>query len=387
MKLEIYDYVIVGGGMSGLSLAKEMILAGLTKEKKLLVIEKRDKYERDKIWSFWNIDQSNYQKVTLKTWGSFSLSYHDEEIIIDNTYNYVSVDSKLFYSEIIDKINSDKNSTIMMNSRVKHIHYNDNVISIELSNQIHIKTKYLFDSSYEINSINLGPYDLYQHFKGIEIEIKNDKFDPEKFNLMDFNSPQKDGLHFMYILPLSKRKALIEATWFSKQVLSNERYQSYIDNYLEKIGITKYDIHYEEIGVIPMFVSSLNHSPKLNNLIYIGTKGGLTRSSTGYTFLNSQNHAKNIVNSLKYKKESSIHVIPKRSRFMDEIFLRVLSKYPHLGPKIFIELFKRNSSNTIIHFLSGTSSIKEDLRIMIKIPHILYFVKEAILQLFKKLIY
>ena len=55
MQIEIYDYVIVGGGMSGLSLAKEMILAGLTKEKKLLVIEKRDKYERAKIWSFWNM--------------------------------------------------------------------------------------------------------------------------------------------------------------------------------------------------------------------------------------------------------------------------------------------------------------------------------------------
>ena len=40
---------------------------------------------------------------------------------------------------------------------------------------------------------------------------------------------------------------------------------------------------------------------------------------------------------------------------MDTILLRILSKYPHLGPTIFVELFRRNKSKRVIHFLSGTT--------------------------------
>ncbi len=68
-----------------------------------------------------------------------------------------------------------------------------------------IKAKYVFDSSYDIKSQELGPYDLYQHFKGVEIETSKDQFNPDKFTLMDFNTSQND-LHFIYILPLSKTK-------------------------------------------------------------------------------------------------------------------------------------------------------------------------------------
>ena len=71
MSIEYYDFVIIGGGMSGLSLTKEIISSGLTKNKKLLIIEKRDNYYRDKIWSFWNIMDSNYQKIKFNSWSSF----------------------------------------------------------------------------------------------------------------------------------------------------------------------------------------------------------------------------------------------------------------------------------------------------------------------------
>lgn len=71
---------------------------------------------------------------------------------------------------------------------------------------------------------------------------------------------------------------------------------------------------------------------------------------------------------------------------MDTILLRILSKYPHLGPTIFVELFRRNKPKRVIHFLSGTSSMLEDLQIMLKIPHILYFTKEAINEIFQRIL-
>jgi len=386
MSIENYEFVIIGGGMSGLSLTKEIISSGLTKNKKLLIIEKRDNYYRDKIWSFWNIMDSNYEKIKFNSWSSFSISNIAKSLSLEDTYDYISIDSKLFYSEILDMIENDDNSMMMLNTSVNAITQDDLSISIELSNGSTIMTKYVFDSSYDIKSHELGPYDLYQHFKGVEIETSKDQFNPDKFTLMDFNTSQKDGLHFIYILPLSKTKALVEATWFSKNVLSDDIYQSYIDNYLEFLDIHDYNTVYEEFGVIPMFITSSNSNKHTNNIFNIGTKGGLTRSSTGYTFLNSQIHSKHIVSSLLDKNKITTNIITKRSKFMDTILLRILSKYPHLGPTIFVELFRRNKSKRVIHFLSGTSSMLEDLQIMLKIPHILYFTKEAIIEIFQRIL-
>ena len=83
--------------MSGLSLTKEIISSGLTKNKKLLIIEKRDNYYRDKIWSFWNIMDSNYEKIKLNSWSSFSISNIAKSLSFEDTYDYISIDSKLFY--------------------------------------------------------------------------------------------------------------------------------------------------------------------------------------------------------------------------------------------------------------------------------------------------
>ena len=217
MSIEYYDFVIIGGGMSGLSLTKEIISSGLTKNKKLLIIEKRDNYYRDKIWSFWNIMDSNYEKIKFNSWSSFSISNIAKSLSLEDTYDYISIDSNLFYLEILDMIENDDNSMMLLNTKVNIINQDDLSTSIELSNGSMIKAKYVFDSSYDIKSQELGPYDLYQHFKGVEIETSKDLFNPNKFTLMDFNTSQKDGLHFIYILPLSKTKALVEATWFSKK--------------------------------------------------------------------------------------------------------------------------------------------------------------------------
>ena len=386
MSIEYYDFVIIGGGMSGLSLTKEIISSGLTKNKKLLIIEKRDNYYRDKIWSFWNIMDFNYEKIKFNSWSSFSISNIAKSLSLEDTYDYISIDSNLFYLEILDMIENDDNSMMLLNTKVNIINQDDLSTSIELSNGSMIKAKYVFDSSYDIKSQELGPYDLYQHFKGVEIETSKDLFNPNKFTLMDFNTSQKDGLHFIYILPLSKTKALVEATWFSKNILSDDIYQSYIDNYLEYLGIYDYNTVYEEFGVIPMFITSSNSNKHTDNIFNIGTKGGLTRSSTGYTFLNSQIHSRHIVSSLLNKNKITTNIITKRSRFMDTILLRILSKYPHLGPTIFVELFRRNKPKRVIHFLSGTSSMLEDLQIMLKIPHILYFTKEAINEIFQRIL-
>ena len=135
-------------------------------------------------------------------------------------------------------------------------------------------------------------------------------FNEETVNLMDFNCEQRGSVHFFYVLPFSKNKAMIETTWLSKEDLSLKDYEAQIKNYINHLGIKNYKITFKEEGAIPLFYPIYK---KEKNKINIGTAGGMTRLSTGYTFLNIQEHSKyirknieNIENQKKTKKGNII---------------------------------------------------------------------------------
>ena len=183
---------------------------------------------------------------------------------------------------------------------------------------------------------------------------------------MDFNCDQKDSVHFFYTLPFTKNKALIETTWLSR--LDNDELKNYdfqIEKYIkETLGIQKYKTNFKENGAIPLFYSgSTNEINRMN----IGSAGCMTRLSTGYTFLNIQEHSKYIRKNIEKIVNTKIYTIGKKYEFLDNIFLKVLKKYPEKMPDIFLKMFK-SKANTVIKFLSNKSNILEDLLIISKMP-------------------
>ena len=69
-----FDYVIVGGGCAGLSLAYELDIKHKLKSKTLAVIENRDDYKRDKTWSFWKVFNHNFEDCVIKSWNNFTVN-------------------------------------------------------------------------------------------------------------------------------------------------------------------------------------------------------------------------------------------------------------------------------------------------------------------------
>ena len=183
---------------------------------------------------------------------------------------------------------------------------------------------------------------------------------------MDFDCDQKNSVHFFYTLPFSKTKALIETTWISD--LNNTSLNDYdiqLNDYIEnKLKIKNYKINYKETGAIPLFHP--NNIKKLNQ-IEIGTAGGMTRLSTGYTFLNIQEQSKYIRKNIENIKNTKIFSIEKKYQFLDNIFLKVLKKNPERMAQIFYKMFN-SSPNTVINFLSNKSNILEDISIISKMP-------------------
>jgi lycopene beta-cyclase len=342
-----FDYVIIGGGCAGLSLAYELEINKKLDNKTLAIIEPRSEYKRDKTWSFWRVIEHNFDDCVMKSWNNFSInsSSESQELKTEN-FPYQSINSDLFYKKI--------NITLLKNKNIKFF---KNISEINTNNS------FIFNS---VPELTLDKSKLWQHFRGIEIEVEKDIFDDEIINLMDFNCDQKDNVHFFYTLPFTKNKALIETTWlseFDNELLKD--YDSQIEKYIkESLGIQKYKINFKEKGAIPLFYPS---STKEINKINIGSAGCMTRLSTGYTFLNIQEHSKYIRKNIDNIVNAKTYTIGKKYEFLDSIFLKVLRKYPERMPGIFLIMFK-SKANTIVKFLSNKSNILEDLSIILKMP-------------------
>ena len=342
-----FDYVIIGGGCAGLSLAFELEIHNKLENKTLAIIEPRSEYKKDKTWSFWKIFPHNFEDCVKKSWENFSINIPNKFAHLKcNDFPYQTIDSGLFYEKI--------------NRKLKE---NSNIIFFKNINNINLNNSFIFNS---LPTLNSDENNLWQHFSGIEIETKNNFFDEDIFNLMDFDCEQKDSVHFFYTLPFEKNKALVETTWLSKINNSSiKNYEVQIKNYIENhLNIKNYKINYKEEGAIPLFYPS-NTGEK--NKINIGTAGGMTRLSTGYTFLNIQEHSKYIRENIENISKAKIFKIKKKYHFLDKIFLRVLKKHPEKMPSIFFRMFN-GSSKIIIKFLSNKSNFIEDLLIIFKMP-------------------
>ena len=347
-----FDYIIIGGGCAGLSLAYELEINDKLKEKTLAIVETREEYKRDKTWSFWKVFNHNFDDCVIKSWNNFTINSPDSSHELTNEkFPYQSIDSGKFYKKINSKLSTNSNINFFKNLR-----------------EINSENSIIFNSVHEKE---LDKSKLWQHFQGIEIETPKNIFDEEIINLMDFNCDQRNDVHFFYTLPFSKNKALIETTWLSDlEDQSLMDYDLQLENYIKNnLGIKNYKINFTEKGAIPLFYPSFK---KENKIINIGSVGGMTRLSTGYTFLNIQEHSKYIVKNIENIDKLKIFKLGKKYQFLDKVFLRVLERHPEKMPKIFFNMFK-TSSNTIIKFLSNKSNIFEDINIISKMPKLIFF--------------
>tara|TARA_B100000683_G_scaffold209961_1_gene204414 strand:- start:289 stop:1353 length:1065 start_codon:yes stop_codon:yes gene_type:complete len=351
-----FDYIIIGGGCAGLSLAYELEINDKLKNKSLAIIEPREEYERDKTWSFWKVFPHNFDDCIKKSWNNFSINIPNDTKFIDCKLTpYQSIDSGKFYHKVLSKLKLNEN-----------IKFFKSINDIELSNSI------IFNS---VPNFENKPNELWQHFCGVEIETEKDFFDEQIFNLMDFECDQRNEVHFFYTLPFTKKNALIETTWISN--LSNETIKDYnnqIDQYLKNnLNVKNYKINFKEEGSIPLF--RIKNLKKLNE-IYIGSAGDMTRLSTGYTFLNIQEHSKYIAENIENISNAELFKIKKKYDFLDNIFLKVLRNNSSDMGEIFFKMFN-SSPKTAINFLSNKSNFFEDLEIILKMPKWKFF-KEII---------
>lgn len=370
--MERFDYIICGGGASGLLLSNALLSDKHFNDKKILIIEKDSKTDNDKTFGFWNDKESVLDNIVFKEWeyAEFRDSNSHNSFLL-SPYKYKMIKSNEFYLYIGDKISKASNFTYL-NSTVNEIDQVNNKVK---TNDGEFSSSIIFSSIY--NEVSFKKYPLLkQHFIGWTIETKNESFDDNKITFMDFSVDQKDEIRFMYILPFSKNKALIEYTLFSGDIISDDEYEKEIKAYLKKRNILNYSIVEKEKGMIPMTCYPFFEN-NTDTYFQIGTAGGWSKPSTGYTIKNSIEKIDIIINSLKQNKPLSKIRFKNRFWYYDLLFLDVLIASKGKGSQVFSDLFKNNDPIKIFKFLDEKTSVMEELSIFLSVD-IKTFVKSLI---------
>ena len=193
---------------------------------------------------------------------------------------------------------------------------------------------------------------------------------------MDFSIPQNGNCRFMYVLPTSPTEALLEYTLFSEDLLPKTTYEEAIKDYLDNLGVKSYQIVDQEQGSIPMttYDFTKHNSP---HILHIGTAGGWTKASTGYTFKHTVKKSAALIGFLKSGQDPKTYSIKNRWTFYDAVLLEVLSKHNELGAEIFTRMFEKGRVDNIFRFLDEESSFKDELSVILSTPKV-PFIKAAL---------
>jgi lycopene beta-cyclase len=222
---------------------------------------------------------------------------------------------------------------------------------------------------------------LQQHFVGWFIKTETPVFNPELATFMDFSVEQKGNTRFMYILPTSPTEALLEYTLFSKELLSKDEYEAEIEKYLQQLGITHYTIVEKEMGTIPMTSYPFwKHNTK--NVINIGTAGGWTKASTGFTFKNADKKSSELVSFMETHTDGRMFHSKTKFWWYDLLLLDILDQKNETGSAIFSALFEKGNAPLILKFLDEETSFWEDLQVIWKCPKSI-FIQALIGRLFR----
>lgn len=367
-----YDYIFTGAGLSALMTVYKMVQSGKFKDTSILLLDENPKKTNDRTWCFWKTKDSIWEQSISKKWDTALFANENFRRDLDlKPYHYNMVKGLDFYNQVFDLLSKQHNITFV-NQKVLEIEESETIILVQTENESFSCSK-LFNSIYnkhKAESQTQYPV-LQQHFIGWFIKSKAAVFNSEQATFMDFSVKQKGNTRFMYVLPTSKTEALLEYTLFSHQHLKKEEYESEIQDYIQKLGITDYEIVEKEQGSIPMTCYPF-WKANTKNVLNIGTSGGWTKASTGYTFKNSDKKSSELVAFLQ--KETDLTKYHKKTKFWfyDLLLLDILDRRNELGSYIFSSMFQKGKPSLIFKFLDEETSFMEDIKVILKCPQMLF---------------
>lgn len=350
--------------MAGLSLLHRALQQGLWHNKRILLTDAHFPTSNHKTWCFWQKGESPFEAVVHRTWKTMYVFAPNGEALLLNTgdYSYKMIRSEDFYAHTHQSIRQHA-----------QVHWLEKPWTHAELADAAAKGATVFSSIFEKPTLKKGEHYFLQHFKGWIIRAKQPVMPADEMYLMDFRTSQEHGTAFVYTLPLDEHRVFVEYTLFTETMLSDAQYDEGLRRYVhEVLGLSDYEIEDTEFGVIPM--TDHRFQRVVDGVVRIGTAGGDTRASTGYTFTNTQRTIGRMLARMQQGK-APVPLNDHAAKFLiyDKTILEVLQRGELDGAEIFARMFRKLPADLVLQFLDGETHLLQDLRIMssVQIGHFL----------------
>ena len=362
------DIIIAGAGAAGLHLAWYLKRAGLA-GRRVLLIDRDRKEANDRTWCFWERGENPLEAHLYRRWTDLQFkSPRWSGRLALGGYVYKMMRGSDFYAAMRADFEGEPGIEWRLGDIASVADAANGGAEVRLADGAIVRAPLVFSSLRGPEPTPApGRVSLLQHFVGWVIRVEHPVFDPGQATLMDFNVPQDGETRFVYVLPLDERTALVEFTVFSPAILPREVYARGLETYIRSnLGDPAYAIAHQEFGVIPMTDTPFAAASAGGGVINIGTAGGATKPSTGYTFKRIQAQTARIAANVGAGRAplAGARTGSGRYGFFDRVLLNVLARGRRAGADVFTDMFSRVDASTVFDFLDETSTLAQDAQVL-----------------------
>jgi lycopene beta-cyclase len=360
-----HDIILIGGGCSSIQWLELYRSRYPESEKRILVIDKNST-PPNRTWCFWEEEPHFFSDLVSHRWANVRFASGYGEVVQNIsplTYQYISGSS--FFDRGYTRIKKERRTEFVV-AEVEDTRLQGDVTEVRTTNGVYSAPQ-VYSSIPDFTRLKAALTQdsrdsLWQHFRGWFVTADAGTFDPDTVTLMDFRTEQTGGAVFLYVLPFSDRKALVECTVFGSRLWENSDYDARIEEYINRYLTSSYRVTHAEQGKIPMTLTDFTDFA-FEGTQSIGTAAGSVKPSTGYMFRRSLRTIENLLEGNNPRKTEP------RFAFYDALLLGIIREEPHRIAGIMHCLFSRNDFRQVFRFLSEETSLKEDFRMFSTLPY------------------
>ncbi|MCG6118585.1 MAG: lycopene cyclase family protein [Aquimonas sp.] len=359
------DLLILGGGLAGLSLASALARRGY--QGRVQVLEPRTAYEDDRSWAFWARDGHLQAEEAEQHWRSWQVGVVDRspKQCAAPGWRYCYVRSARVYAAAQRQIEASDRITLRLGCPATGLHAVGDALRVDTAEGPLFATQVV--DTRPPSAERRARSGLLQVFAGRELESERDLFAADSVELMTDLRCDAQGLVFSYVLPLSPRRALVEATRFATTPLPQSVLETDLDALIAARGWTSASTLRREYAVLPMGLPDPAALPV--GAVRAGVAAGGLRAASGYGFLRIRSWAERCAIAITSDGSAVGHPPePPLRRWMDALFLQVLRREPERAPELFLRLASRVRGGAFVRFMSDCASAADCARVVAALP-------------------
>ena len=360
-----FDYVIAGGGLQGSLLA--FAISRLQPSAQVLLVEKQSQFCGNHTWSFHRSDLSDttwewFSELVDRQWDGYHVELGGVTRHIPIGYGSIFSDR---LNQKLQKLRDNSDNLTTLSGSVRQLEER----SLSLDTGERINGTAVLDCRGLRQGNSSMPRSGFQKFVGLEVELEEDWI-ADTPCLMDDRVEQTDGFRFIYTLPLTARRLLVEDTRFSNsRALNRDACREVISRYLKERGFANYRVIREETGCLPMPYQR----GSLPSQMSVGYRGGFFHPATGYSIPLVANLANQIASSAAADAAMVIAEYRNRMRFQTTFSLwlnRLLFQLvtPTQRLQIFRRFYSKLPAETIQRFYALQFTATDAARIFLGRP-------------------